>query len=158
VFIGVEGGRAFPRARGQGMVEFAIGLVFMLILLAGIIDLGRAFFIYLELREAGQEGAAFGSIARDYGEPVSNVVARIEERVRESSDSPLDLQSDPNVQIEVYLLDHTGSGDWCAENRVEVKVVYDFRIATPFLGAILGGQSFDLQAGVQDTILRPPCP
>jgi len=145
------------RARGQGMVEFSISLVLMLILLAGVIDLGRMFFIYVELTEAAQEGAAYGSIARDYGEQVSSVIARVEERTRMSANQPIDLQGDPNVQIEVNLLDLKGTGEWCEENRVQVSVRYTTPITTPFLGAILGTQSIEIPAEIQDTILRPPC-
>jgi Flp pilus assembly protein TadG len=144
--------------RGQGLVEFAVSLVFLIILLAGISDLGRAFYFFVALREAAQEGAAYGSIARDYGEPESSVIADVEQRVRESSNKPIELESDPNVQVEVSLVDVNGTGVWCAENGVRVKVTYTFPVATPFLGTIIGGQTFQIPAVVQDTILRPPCP
>ena len=51
------------REKGQSLVEFALVLVFLLSLLAGIFDLGRAFFAYIIIRDAAQEGAVFGSIA-----------------------------------------------------------------------------------------------
>ena len=43
--------------RGQSLTEFAISLVFLLTLLAGIVDLGRMFFAYIIIRDAAQEGA-----------------------------------------------------------------------------------------------------
>jgi hypothetical protein len=49
--------------RGQSMTEFALSLVIILTLLAGIVDLGRAFFAYIIIRDAAQEGAVCGSIA-----------------------------------------------------------------------------------------------
>lgn len=149
--------RSVVRARGQGLVELSISLMLMLILLAGVIDLGRMFFIYVELMEAAQEGAAYGSIARDYEEQVSSVIIRVEERTRMSANRPIDLEGDPNVEIEVNLLDLNGSGEWCEENRVQVGVRYTTPITTPFLGAILGKQTIEIPAVIEDTILRPPC-
>ena len=47
--------------RGQSMVELALTITFLMILLAGTIDLGRAFFTWQALRDAAQEGASYGS-------------------------------------------------------------------------------------------------
>jgi len=46
---------------GQSLIEFAISLVVLLIMLAGIVDSGRALFTYLALRESAEEGALYGS-------------------------------------------------------------------------------------------------
>ncbi len=55
--------RSFSYESGQSMVEFALVLVFLLALLAGVFDIGRAFFAYIIIRDAAQEGAVYGSIA-----------------------------------------------------------------------------------------------
>ena len=47
---------------GQSFVEMAIALVILLLLVGGIVDLGRAFFSTMTLRDAVQEGALYGSI------------------------------------------------------------------------------------------------
>jgi uncharacterized membrane protein len=47
--------------RGQGMVEFAISLPFLLLIMLGTIDMGRMFFDYVDLRSAAVEGAQWGS-------------------------------------------------------------------------------------------------
>src|SRR2546425_13297602 len=47
--------------RGQGLVEFSLMVVFLSVLLMGVLDLGRAYFTYLALKDAAQEGAYFGS-------------------------------------------------------------------------------------------------
>ncbi|MFC1879838.1 TadE/TadG family type IV pilus assembly protein, partial [Chloroflexota bacterium] len=46
---------------GQSLVEFAVALVFLLLLIAGIVDVSRALFTYMALRDAAQEGALYGS-------------------------------------------------------------------------------------------------
>ena len=43
-----------------------MSMLFLTLLVAGVIDIGRAFFTYIALRDAAQEGAAFASIAREY--------------------------------------------------------------------------------------------
>ena len=48
--------------RGQSLVEFAISLVIILWLLAGAVEFGIALFQYIQLRDAAQEGALYGSI------------------------------------------------------------------------------------------------
>ena len=67
----------YRHQRGQALVEFALGITFLLILLVGVIDLGRAFFIYISMMDAAQEGAAYGSIS-----PLD--VSGIRQRVRET--------------------------------------------------------------------------
>ena len=47
--------------RGQGLVELALVLPLLILLLAGTVDLGRAFFSYIVITNAAQEGARAGS-------------------------------------------------------------------------------------------------
>lgn len=51
-----------PKEQGQSLVELALSLVLLLTLLAGLVDFGRAFFTYVALRDAAQEGAAYASV------------------------------------------------------------------------------------------------
>ncbi len=43
--------------RGQSMVEMALGFVLLLIVLSGLLDVGRAFYIYVALEDAAGEAA-----------------------------------------------------------------------------------------------------
>lgn len=126
---------------GQGLVEFALGISFLLILLAGVMDLGRAYFSFLSLRDAAQEGALYGSIA-------APDVIGIRSRVRESSQWPVDLSTFPDDQIDVELV-----GPACAGNAIKVTVQMDFMLVAPFVG----GTTLPLTAEAIDTILQPPC-
>ncbi len=132
---------------GQSMVELAVSLVFLLTLIAGVVDLGRAFFTYIALRDAAQEGALYGSIDSDTKSD-ADVVTRVED-VLSDRVNPADL----GVSVTPSL-----SSSSCAGNSIEVIVTYNnFPITMPFLGAIIG-QQVDLSANVVDTILSPPCP
>jgi hypothetical protein len=134
--------------RGQSLVEFAISLTVIMMLLAGAVEFGIALFQFVQLRDAAQEGALYGSIhpGDDNG---------IEDRVRAASQSPIDLQNDPDVTINIVYPD--GSPN-CEGKGVEVNVSYPHPIAMPFIGPIIGSNTIQLNASVTDTILTPVCP
>jgi Flp pilus assembly protein TadG len=48
------------RRRGQSLVEFALSLSLFLLLVMGVVDLGRGIFTYNMLSEAAREGARTG--------------------------------------------------------------------------------------------------
>lgn len=132
--------------RGQSMVELAITLVAILILLAGIVDLGRAFFAYIAMRDAAQEGALYGSTA-----PSDS--SGIDSRAKSVLASRVDIS---NITITPVI---SGSSCGNGSNSITVTVHYDnFAITMPFLGTIVGSQGFDITASVIDTILSPACP
>ncbi len=146
----LESGRSLSSERGQSLAELALTLVIVLTMLAGLVDIGRAFFTFMALRDAAQEGAVFGAL-----DPTNT--AGIEQRVRTSSQQPVNLSDASEVQVSIS---YTGSACASADgfNGITVTVKYNnFVLTTPFLGAILGQQSFTIQASATDTILRPPC-
>src|SRR4030042_6437461 len=55
-------GRHGRGERGQSLTERALGIIIIMVLLAGTIDFGRLYFTYLSLQSAAGEGAAYGSI------------------------------------------------------------------------------------------------
>ena len=54
--------------RGQNLVELALVLPLLILLLAGIADVGRAFFSYIQLTNAAREGARAASRLPCYSE------------------------------------------------------------------------------------------
>ena len=143
--------------RGQSITEFALSLVFLLTLLAGVVDLGRMFFAYIIIRDAAQEGAVYGSIA-----PKSDLNAlsiEVEDRVKDAFTDP----SDPsNVPIDISKLsvqtDIIGATCAMPGSGVRVKVDYSVPVTMPFLGTIIGSQEMKMSATVENAILSPICP
>ncbi len=131
--------------KGQSFTEVAISMVFILILLAGIVDLGRMFFIFVALRDAAQEGAAYGSFC-----PAD--ITGIQARVRSASSNPVNLYDTTNISIIISpdcsnaanaALCKTGAG-------LTVTVLSPtFQMTMPFIG----GATIPLSAKVTDTIL-----
>jgi Flp pilus assembly protein TadG len=143
------------KQKGQSFVELSGLLTILIIMLAGVADFGRAYLVVVELRDAAQEGASYGSYSpSDFTE--------IEARVRDTMKDPLDL-SDPSVVTIVPAL--TNPSQACAgfdpgtlaPNEIEVTILYQMPIAMPFLGTIIGSQELPLEATVTNTILQPPC-
>jgi Flp pilus assembly protein TadG len=50
------------RSRGQAMVEFAFAFPIFLLIVFGLIDLGRAVYVSNSLAEAARDGARYGSV------------------------------------------------------------------------------------------------
>jgi len=132
------------RERGQSFVELAMSLVVLLLLVGGVVDLGRAFFTFMALRDSVQEGALYGSINPTLTQEIRN-------HVLDSSDMIPDLISSDDITVEVI-------GAACTGNGIRVSVQYDdFPITMPFMGAVLGSQTIPISATVTDTILSPAC-
>ena len=156
----------FPRsAKGQSLVELAISLVVLLTLLAGAVEFGILFFQYVQLRDAAQEGALYGSTNPDD-------VSGIEARAKYSSESPLNLPTllkstgnlsagevDINISIDGFAAGTTDYSDRDCEgsnHAITVTLQYNHRIFMPFMPQLIG-ESIPLTATVTDTILSPRC-
>ncbi len=131
--------------RGQSLVELAMTFMVLMLLLSVAVDLGRLFLSYVAVREAAQEGAVYGSINPDD-------IQEIEQRVRTSSSSPVDLEDTSAVEVS-----QSAPGGRCAGNPINVSVVYHFQITMPLVSAIIGSNAFPLSLTASATILRPEC-
>ena len=134
--------------KGQSLIEFAVSLLILLLLLAGAVDAGRAFFTFMSLRDAVQEGALWGSY-----NPTETELIR--DRVRKASNFVQAIADDSNASLNI---DVDIDGAACTGNGITVQATYEnFPITMPFLGTIIGNQEVPISASVTDTILVPPC-
>jgi Flp pilus assembly protein TadG len=159
--------------KGQSLVELALTLTLILTLLAGAVDLGSAFFSYVVVRDAAQEGALYGSVAPYYdsndndkydsGEPLNTTAIVL--RVQSASTTPGFLSGVTPIV--------TTSDEPCAcvtvpcaiagvpksvPNSITVSVTYNYPLTMPLIGAIIGQQTIPLTASATDTIIKPSCP
>lgn len=124
------------KEHGQSMVELALSFTMLLILLAGTVDLGRAFFNWLQMRDAAQEGASYASIC-----PSGNVEARIRANLN------------PIISYTVTISPGTSQG-----STKTVTVSTNLPITMPFLSTVLGSSTIPIKATINDTILTSKCP
>src|SRR5215211_5576164 len=147
--------KLFKSERGQSLVELGISLVILLYLLAGAAEFGVLFFQFVQLRDAAQEGALYGSINPPANAADTTKIDAIKQRALYSSPtrSPIDLINDPDVTVDVVVTD----GQYCEGGSLEVTVEYPHKIFMPFMSQILGSGAIPLKATVTDTILQPIC-
>jgi len=100
----------YRKQRGQSMVELALSFTMLMFLLSATVDVGRAFYAYIAIRDAAQEGAAYGSL-----NPTD--VPGIAEHVRFSSTDPFDLTDLSSVNISVSWPDGAACAAGCRNLR-----------------------------------------
>lgn len=121
--------------KGQSLVEVAISITILLFLLAGAVEFGLAFFQYVQLRDAAQEGALYGSYCQ--------VDSKVIERAINASSQPVNL-TEEGVDIFVEYPE--------AGQAIKVNVWYQHKVFMPFMSAFIGDY-ITLKADVTDTIL-----
>lgn len=136
-------------------MELAISLVFLLVLLTVMVDLGWAFYTLIAMRDTVQEAAAYGSICPKNPD-------RIKERLLLTAEEPLDISAmDPN-DISIVYLDSTGSASTGPTvdrgGSIQVRLDYDHQIVVPLVSTFIGRDVYPLHVTVTDTVLRSaPC-
>lgn len=156
------------KERGQSLVELGVSLLILMFLLSGAAEFGILFFQYVQLRDAAQEGALYGSM-----NPTSISWANIETRARAASTSPINLADAGLVDVSIFienkdtavktLVWKNGAAQGtttiaCEGHGVQVTVEYDHDIFMPFMPQLLSQEEIHLTATVVDTILTPVCP
>ena len=145
--------------RGQSLVELAISLLILLFLLSGAVEFGIIFFQYVQLRDAAQEGALYGSMNPSNTSEITN-------RIKYSSGSPIKLDTaidsgDVTVAISIDSTPSTNANYAtvdCEGHGLKVIVSYKHKIFMPFMAQLLGrtaDPTIPLSAEVTDTILTP---
>lgn len=151
--------------RGQSLVEFGISLVVILFLLAGAVEFGLALFQYIQLRDAAQEGAVYGSICPfdpNPPPPDYDPAHLIKERVRNHSSSPVDLSVTSGTDAVTVVVE---GRDGTTQNTkalnqlipgdgIYVEVSYKHKLFMPFATLFTGGSdAITIRASVTNTVL-----
>ena len=156
----------YDRERGQGLVEFSLMLVFLSVLLISLLDLGRAYFTYLALKDAANEGAYYGSAfpqcsvnnGINNDSPACSGANIIPYRVRNSA--PRGGLVDWTDAAAVITIDlPCGTTNPCVMTSgqvLTVTVAYGYRLVTPFAGILSPSQSLTLTAQSAAVIVRVP--
>jgi Flp pilus assembly protein TadG len=110
------------RMKGQSMVEFALVLPLLVLIIAGIFDLGRAFFALITITNAAREGARFGSLHAD------NIVGACDATKNEALNSGISIAySNITVMCGNTMTCQVSAGTSCTRNQpITVKVGYNY--------------------------------
>lgn len=135
--------------RGQSLVELSLSMVLFLMLFMGVMDLGRAYFIYVALEDSAGEAAIFLAITPDCAEPNEAQCAdpnNARYRAEHAADEYFDWSS-ADIQIR-YLTGERGVG-----NTVEVEIRYPFTLYMPIITNIVGADTLTISAKATQTIM-----
>ena len=151
---------------GQSLVELAVSVIVLLIILAGVVDLGRVAFYYIAIRDAAQEAASYAAVFPNNNQ---QVFARALDGIAGSGVDP------SRIEIELIFKKESGTyacqlSEGCSSdvdttdsNEVPVGSVIEitvtdpaFPITMPLLGTFIGGQSINLSSTIQDVVVRVP--
>ena len=121
----------YPRSRhrGQSLVELALTLPVLLLLLVGVLDLGRVYFAHMTLTNASREGARYATSNPNDTTGIYN------HAIAESQGSGIVLTP---LSVSIGCASGCTSG-----NPVRVTVIYDFQLMTTYL---FGGGAIRLSA------------
>jgi len=131
------------RTLGQSFVEFALILPVFLLFLAATLDLGRVFYANITLNNAAREGAFQAAKTPElyvYGQPCNEATNRVVCRVQAESAGSM-------IAIKPADIDMSCNPGTCAEApgaTVTVNVHGTFRLLTPILSFVFGGQTLPL--------------
>jgi Flp pilus assembly protein TadG len=116
--------------RGQALVEFALVLPILLLLIFGLVDLGRAIYAQNALSEAAREGARYGSVqARSAGD-LPGIETYTQDRI----------DSIPGVTVTAtcVLVDSDGTSSCAQNDLLQVEARTDLEMITPIIAQIMG--------------------
>jgi len=123
------------------LIEFSLMGIALVTILLGLVDLGRAYFTYLALKDAAAEGAYFGAVYPQCASVSGPCVApdTVDYRIRNSA--PRGSLVDWTTASITSTVPVTTPGE-----SITVTVSYQYELITPVVGAIIGGQNLTLRA------------
>ena len=127
------------REKGQSLLEFALILPVLLIVLAGVLDLGRIYYSYVAVTDAAAEGATYAAMY-----PQVSDRDEVFQRAQEASRGLVQID---NSMVEVDC-PSVASGA-----PVTVTVSYSFTVATPLINVIVPDGVLELRAVAREAIL-----
>lgn len=127
-------------ARGQSLVELALVLPLLLMILVGVLDLGRAYYAYMGVINAAREGARFAATA-----PPRNTSTQQAIVTRADAEAT-------NITLASVVASCPSNAACLQGDPVQVTVTTNFQLITAY---ILGGGTIPLRASAQFVILAP---
>ena len=85
--------------RGQALAEFALVLPLILLFIAGIVEMGRAWNIKQAVTDAAREGARYAVVQSDPEMTPDDVKAKIEERLLLAAIDSATIQFSPDFHV-----------------------------------------------------------
>jgi hypothetical protein len=133
--------------RGQSLVEFSLGLVLLLLVVCGLLDLGRLYFTFVALEDAAGEAALYLSLnPQCIHESVTCANPNNADfRARNSGGQEVDWTK-ANIKFDVPPTFGVGES-------VKVTIDYSYGLLTPIIPRIVGLNPIKLTATASQIII-----
>jgi hypothetical protein len=132
------------RNKGQSLVELAIILPILLIILLGVLDLGRVYYVMVALEDMAAEGATFAMLNPPEPGCAGAGVDLVQERAAAGAAGLVQVQASA-VEVEC--------GTVAPGDPVTVTVPYDFQFVTPFVGAMFEDGTVELRGTATKAVI-----
>ena len=137
------GRRNARRSRGQALVEFSLVFPLMMLLVFGLIDIGRLVYANNALGEAAREGARWGSVQARSALALAAIETYTVDRVAGIG----------GVTATASCIKPVGDTQACSQfDTLQVQANGSFALITPVIGQLMGAMGlnpFDIEATAQ---------
>jgi Flp pilus assembly protein TadG len=144
--------------KAQSLVEFALGGILLMMLLAAAVDLGRAYYTYIVVENMAGEGAQYLSLKPDADIVINNQLpldATFQGRARNVAVKSQSMVISPtwvNPAADVVLEPPVAQSNRCAGKQFNVVVTY--HLNDLFFPAFLGFQNLPISAKSSSAFYR----
>lgn len=144
------------REKGQSLLELAFSMILLLLILAGIVDLGRAVYTLMVMQDAAEEGITFGVA---FPGECDEIEDRVQNNLLNYGTAPYTVRVLTREPAS-YPGGTPGATSPCVPgapahicDEMVVEVTRNFQITMPFLGAFTG-QTIPLTASANGILIR----
>ena len=118
--------------RGQALVEFSLAVIVFLVLLMGVVDLGRGIYMYNGVSQAAREIARVTSVHPGADPTVKATWSAQMASVVSTQENLIPNLGDPTIQC--FTIDGVTAATCTTGNYVQVQVIAPYKAVTPLLG------------------------
>lgn len=130
--------RALSRQRGQSLVELTLILPVLLLVVLVTVDLGRAYFDYISILAAAENGVKVASHAAKTDAEITNAVVS---------------EPDGTITISPSSVTISPSPTRASGQQVTVTVERPFVAVTPFVSSIWGGGPLNIRVSATGPVM-----
>jgi Flp pilus assembly protein TadG len=140
------------REKGQSLVEFSLGLVVLLLVVCGLLDLGRVYFTFVALEDGAGEAALYLSL---HPKCLRNdSVTAIVDECKDPNNATFRAQNSGGYEVDWNKATLTFSVPAASVGEpVKVTVDYNYKLLTPIIPRIAGVNPIKITASASQIII-----
>jgi len=148
-------GKTAGNHQGTSLVEFALILPVFLMLILGIIDFGRYFFVQHTVQFATREGTRLGLVGKTISDPLGHSMSREASIVKTIQDNASAAVDPLKLKINIFPVkgDYSDPVGWETllipgdpGQYMRVRTRYTFEFLTPLIGSFFPGGVIGIKA------------